>query len=78
MDDVDLNLLRAQLLQRIAQRFNRAVNVSLDDQVQFLEFSDLDSAAEFFEGDRLLSPDALFTLKLLSLGVKKIIKTMKL
>ena len=68
MDDIDLDLFCAHFLERVAQRLDRAVNVALDDEVQFLEFPDFDPATQFFERHGLLRPDALFTLQLLTLG----------
>ena len=67
VDDVDLHLLGGELEQAVGQGFGRTVHVALDDEVELLEFTHRDPAAEFLEGDLLLRPDALFTLQLLAL-----------
>ena len=67
MDDVDLNLLRGELLERVAQCLDGAVHVALDNQVQFLEFSNRDAASQLFQRYRTLRTNALFTLQLLTL-----------
>ena len=54
MDDVDLNLLGAQLQQLAGESLHRTVHITLDDDVELLEVSDGDTAADLLEGDMLL------------------------
>ena len=66
MDDVDLHGLLRELDERARHGFDRAVHVALDDDVELLERSDGDTAADFVERHVLLGHDALHALQLLA------------
>ena len=67
MNNVHLYLFGRQLNQRVAQRFNRAVHVTLHDDVQFVEVAQCQTAAYFIQCQHLLCTQALFTLQLFTL-----------
>ena len=64
MDNIYLNLFRRQLNQRIAQRFHRAIHVTLNDDVQFLEVTQSNTTAQLIQRKDLLRTQALFTSQL--------------
>ena len=49
MDDVDLDLRLVHLLERIAQRFDRACHVGLDDQVKVGGLAFFDTREQIIE-----------------------------
>ena len=67
MDDVHPYFLGRELDQGIAESLDRAVHVSLDDDVEFLEVADGDPSSELFQGDVLLGSQALDSEQLLTL-----------
>ena len=68
MNDIHLDLLRRELLQRVTEGLNRTVHVTLHNEVELLEFSNRDPATQLLKRNRLLRPNPLFTLQLLTLG----------
>ena len=68
MDDVDLNFLRREADERIGERFDRAVHVTLDDDIELLEVAQRTTTSEFVEGKPLLRTVVLLTLELLTLA----------
>ena len=67
VDDVDLHALLRELDERSRHRLDRTVNVALDDDVELLERTDGDAAADLVERHVLLGHDALHALQLLAL-----------
>lgn len=68
MDDVDLDLVGRELEQRVAERFDGAVHVAFDDDVELLEVADGATPAYVVECEYLLGAHAQFALQLLALG----------
>ena len=64
MDNIYLNLFRRQLNQRIAQRFHRAIHVTLNDDVQFLEVTQSNTTTQLIQCKDLLRTQTLFTSQL--------------
>jgi hypothetical protein len=50
MNDVDLYLLRGELDKRVFQCLYRAIDITLDDDIEFLEVAQSDTASELVEG----------------------------
>ncbi len=67
MDHVDLDLIGRKLDERVGQRLHGTVHIALDDDVEFLEIADGDTAAYLLKGHVLLGLDALDAEKLLAL-----------
>ena len=68
MNDVDLNFLRGEADERVGERFDRAVHVTLDDDIELLEVTQRTATSEFVEGKTLLRAVVLLTLELLTLA----------
>ena len=67
MDYVHLNLLLRQLDQRARHCLNRAVHVTLNDDIQLLERTDSDTTTDLIQRHVLLGHNTLHTLQLLAL-----------
>jgi len=64
MYDVKLYLRCRKLDERVAQSFNRAVDITLDNNIQFLEVANGNTSSDLIEGNMFLSPQTLFPLQL--------------
>ena len=51
MDDLQLHLVRAQPLEGIADRFDRALHVGLEDDAQLFDLAGLDLLVQAFQRD---------------------------
>ncbi len=67
MDDVDLDILGGELDERVLDSLDGTVHIGLDDDVEFLEVSDSQTATDLLESDVLLGADRLLALQLLTL-----------
>ena len=67
MDNVYLNFFGREFNQRIRKGFDRTVNVTFHNDIQFLEVSDSDTTANFVEGNMFLCTESLFALQLFAL-----------
>ena len=68
MDDIDGNLLGRELDERIGKSFDGAIDIALDDDVEFLEATLFNATTNLIERQMVLGADALLALQLLSLG----------
>ena len=59
MNHIDLNLLGRELDEGIGESLNRAVHITLDDDIELFEVADCDTAAYFLKGHMLLGLDTL-------------------
>ena len=64
MDNVHLYLFGRQLDQRVAQRLDRTVHVTLHDDIQFVEVTQCQTTAYFVQRQHLLCTQTLLTLQL--------------
>ena len=67
MDNVDADFLVAELLEGLLYSLDRALNVSLDDDLQLLDLAELELVKEVVESDLGLRVEDLFLLLGLSL-----------
>ena len=67
MDDVHSDLFGGEFDERVCESLHGTVHITLDDDIQFLEVSDGDTAADLVEGHVLLGLDALDPDELLAL-----------
>ncbi len=67
VNDIDLDILGGEFDERVAEGFHGTIHVALDDDVEFLEVADSETASDFIESDVLLGADGLLALQLLAL-----------
>ena len=68
VDDIDLHLVSGEFQQRVGEGFDRTVDITLDDNIEFLEVANGDTAANLVEGHVLLGAETLLALQLCTLG----------
>ena len=68
MDDVDLDLLCREADERVGERFDRAIDIPLDDDIELLEVAKGTATSQFVEGKSLLRAVVLLALELLTLA----------
>ena len=66
MDDIDLDILCGEFDKRVLDSLHGSVHVRFDDNIEFLEVSDSQTATDFFQSDMFLRADGLFALELLA------------
>ena len=66
VDHVDLNLGSRELDERVAQCLDRTVNITLDDDIEFVELTQCTQAANVLESAAMLSALHLLALQLLA------------
>ena len=66
VDDVDLDILRRELEQGVLDSLYGTVHIGFDDDIEFLEVSDSQTATDFLESDVFLRADGLLALELLT------------
>ena len=67
MEYIDLDFVGRKFDERIRQRLDRAVNVALDNDIEFLEVTDSAAATDILKGKELGCTQTLLAGKLLAL-----------